>query len=105
MAWARKVDFGHLSLNRPRAHPLFPVFKVSIDHLQRYRPTEQATVADSSRYLGGVGFNLHPPTAAMAELAAREVTVKQAAVDLEPGWEPLDYARKAGAVGLSGGCQ
>jgi hypothetical protein len=104
MAWARKVNFGDLSLNRPRAHSLFPVFKVSIDHLQRYRPAEQAAMPNSCRDLGGVSFNLHPAAAPVAELATREIRVERSAIDLKPRWEAFDDAGEAGPVGLSGGC-
>jgi hypothetical protein len=104
MAWPRKVHFGDVSLNRPRAHPLFPVFEISIDHLQRYRPAEQTTVTDSSRDLGGVGFNLHPAAAPVAELPTCEICVERSAIDLKSCWEAFDDAGEAGAVRLSGGC-
>ena len=104
MAWARKVNLWDFSINRPRAHSLFPVFKVSVDHLQRYGPAEQAAVSNSGRNLGGVSFNLHPAAAPMAELATREICVERSAINLKPCWEAFDDAGEAGTVGLSGGC-
>ena len=50
-------------------------------------------------------LDLHPPAAAVAELAPREVAVERVAVELEPGRKAFDDAGQAGAVRLAGGGQ
>src|SRR6185503_19520700 len=64
---------------------------------------ERAAVADAGGDVRGVLLDLHPPAAAVAELAPRHVAVDQLAVELEPGREPLDDAGETGPVGLPGG--
>ena len=54
-------------------------------------------------HLGAVALDLHPPAAAMPELAARHVAVEVLRRQLEAGRQALDDARQAGAVRLAGG--
>ena len=53
--------------------------------------------------LGAVALDLHPPAAAVAELAARHVAVELVLGELEARGQALDDARQAGAVRLAGG--
>ena len=99
----RQVHLGHLRVDRPRAHPLFPVRVVAVGDLQRDRAAERAPVADAGRDEGAVGLDLHAAAAAVAELAARHVAVDRLAVELEPGGQALDDAGQARAVGLARG--
>ena len=102
MAGPREVDLAHLGLDRPRVHPLLPVGVVAVDDLQRDRPAHRAAVADARADLGGVLLDLHPPAAAVAELAPRHVGVEDVAVELEAGGQPLDDRRQSGTVRLAG---
>ena len=103
VARAREMHLGHVGLDRPRVHPLLPVGVVAVGDLERDGPAERAAVADAGGDLGGVALDLHPPAAAVAELAARHVAVDRLAVELEPGGQALDDAGEAGAVALPGG--
>ena len=53
-------------------------------------------------HLDLVALDLHPPTASVAELPAREVAVERVPVQLEPGGKSLEDAGEAGAVRLAG---
>ena len=103
VAGARQVDLGHLGLHRPRVHPLLPVGEVAVGDLQGDRAAERAPVADPAGDLRAVALDLHPPAAAVAELAARHVAVDRLAVELEARGQALDDAGQAGAVRLAGG--
>ena len=103
VAGARQVHLGHLGLDRPRVHPLLPVGVVAVGDLERDGAAERAAVADAGGDLGGVALDLHPPAAAVAELAARHVAVDRLAVELEPGGQALDDRGEAGPVALPGG--
>ena len=63
---------------------------------------ERAAVADAAPDLRAVGLDLHPPAAAVPELAPREVAVDVVRSELEPGGQPLDHGHEAGAVRLAG---
>ena len=104
-AWPgpREVDLRHVGLDRPRVHPLLPVGEVAVGDRQRDRAAERAAVADAGGDLGGVALDLHPPAAAVAELAARHVAVDGLGVELEAGRQALDHAGQAGPVGFPGG--
>ncbi len=52
--------------------------------------------------LAAVGLDLHPPAAAVAELAAREVGVDVLGVEREAGGQALQHREERGAVGLPG---
>ena len=103
VAGARQVDLGHLGLHRPRVHPLLPVGEVAVGDLQGDRPAQRAPVAHPAGDLRAVALDLHPPAAAVAELAARHVAVDRLAVELEARGQALDDAGQAGAVRLAGG--
>ena len=60
-------------------------------------------MADAGADLDRVGLDLHPPAAAVAELAARHVAVERLAVELEPGGHALDDRDQPGAVRLACG--
>ena len=62
-------------------------------------------MADAARHLDLVALDLHPPAAAVAELAAGKIAVERVAVELEAGRQPLDDAGQARAVRLAGGRQ
>ena len=49
-----------------------------------------------------IALDLHPPAAAVAELAPRHVGVDAPAVELEPGRQALDHAGQARTVRLAG---
>ena len=103
VAGARQVDLGHLRLHRPRVHPLLPVGVVAVVDPERHRAAERAPVADAGRDLGAVLLDLHPPAAAVAELAPREVAVEVLGPQLEARGQALDDRDQAGAVGLARG--
>ena len=60
-------------------------------------------MAQAPRDHRGVALDLHAPSAAVTELAARELVVEVLGAKLEPGGQPLDDACEAGAVRLAGG--
>ncbi len=76
MPGARQVDLGGLGLHRPRVHPLLPVGVVAVDDLQGDRAAERAAVAHAGGDLDPVALDLHPPAAAVAELAAGQIAVR-----------------------------
>ena len=96
--WTSARLLGH----RPGAHALLPVGVVAVRHLQRDRAAERATVADAAGDLGGVALDLHPPAAAVAELAAGHVVVEILGAHAEARGQALDDAGQAGAVRLAG---
>ena len=103
MAGARQVHLGHLSRDRPRVHPLLPVGVVAVGDLQRDRAAERAPVPNAPGYGRRVALDLHPPAAAVPELAARHVGVDLLGVQLQAGRQALDDRGQAGPVGLAGG--
>ena len=60
-------------------------------------------MTDAAGDVDAIALDLHPPAAAVAELAAGQVAVERLAVEREPGRQPLDDAGEAGAVRLAGG--
>ena len=60
-------------------------------------------MADPGADLDRVALDLHPPAAAVAELAAGHLAVDALAVELEPGRQALDDRDEPGAVRLAGG--
>ncbi len=101
VAGPRQMDRLDLRVDRPGAHPLLPVRVVAVGDQHRHRAAERAPVPDPGADLDRVALDLHPPAAAMAELAARHVTVERLAVELEPGRQALDDRHEPGAVGLA----
>ena len=91
------------SLDRPGVHPLLPVGVVAVGDEDGDRAAERAAVADAGADLDRVGLDLHPPAAAVAELAPRHVAVERLAVELEPGRHALDDRDEPGPVRLAGG--
>ena len=53
--------------------------------------------------LGAVALDLHPPAAAVAELAAGHVAIDRGEVELEARGQALDDAGQAWTVGFPGG--
>ena len=105
-AWPgpRQVDLvGLEALDRPGVHPLLPVGVVAVGDEERDRAAQGAAVADAGADLDRVGLDLHPPAAAVAELAPRHVAVERLAVELEPGRHALDDRDQAGPVRLARG--
>ena len=86
---ARQMDLGHVGLDRPRVHPLFPVLVVAVGDLERDRAAQRAPVADPGGDRRGVLLDLHPPAAAVAELAAREVAVDRLLRELQARGQAL----------------
>ncbi len=103
MTGAREVNFGDVGLHRPRVHPLFPVGVVPVDHRQGDRTAERLPVAHSGRDFGGVALDLHPPAAAVAELATSHVGVDLVTVERQSRWQTFHDASQAGTVGFTGG--
>ena len=103
VAGPREVHLGHLGLDRPRVHPLLPVGVVAVRDPHGDRPAERAAVAHAGGDLGAVALDLHPPAAAVAELAAGHVAIDRGKVELEARRETLDDAGQAGPVGFPGG--
>ena len=62
-------------------------------------------MTDAARDLGRVALDLHAPSPAVAELAARHVGVEVLRAQLQTRGQALDDAGKAGAVRLAGGDQ
>jgi hypothetical protein len=102
MAGPREVDLGHVAVHRPRVHPLLPVGVVAVADPQRDRAAERPPVSDAGRDLGAVGLDLHPPAAAVAELASREVAVDVLGPQLEPRGQALEHGGQTRSVRLSG---
>ena len=94
----RQVHLGHVGLDRPRVHPLFPVGVVAVRDADGDRAAERAAVADAGGDLGAVALDLHAPAAAMAELTARHVAIDRGKVELEACGQALDDAGQARAV-------
>ena len=101
----RQVDLGDRLGDRPRVHPLLPVGVVAVDYLERDRAAERTAVTDAAGDLGLVALDLHPPAAAVAELAAAEVAVDRLTVELEAGRQTFDDAGQTGAMRLARGRQ
>ena len=62
-------------------------------------------MADAALDLHPVLLDLHPPTAAVAELAATEITIDRLAIELESRRQTLDDAGQPGSVRLARGGQ
>ncbi len=90
---------------RPGVHPLLPVSVVAVGDLQRDRAAERAPVPHPRGHGRRVALDLHPPAAAVPELAARHVGVDLLGAHLEAGRQALDDRGQAGPVGLAGGGQ
>ena len=103
VAGAREVHLGHVGLDRPRVHPLFPVLEVAVGDLERDRAAERAAVADAGGDLRGVLLDLHPAAAPVAELAAGHVAVDRLLVELEARGQALHDRGQARPVRLPGG--
>ena len=104
VAGPRQVHLvGREALDRPGVHPLLPVGVVAVGDQHRDRAAEGAAVAQAGADLDRVGLDLHPPAAAVAELAPRHVAVERLALELQPRRHALDDRNQAGAVGLAGG--
>ena len=104
VARARQVDLvGREPLDRPGVHPLLPVGVVAVGDQQGDRAAERAAVADAGADLDGVGLDLHPAAAAVAELAPRHVAVERLAVELQPRRHALDDRHEPGPVRLPRG--
>ena len=104
VAGPRQVDLVGLEpLDRPGVHPLLPVGVVAVGDQDRDRAAERAAVAHAGADLDRVGLDLHPPAAAVAELAPRHVAVERLAVELEPGRHALDDRDEARPVRLARG--
>src|SRR5262249_17096410 len=63
---------------------LLPVLVVAVRDENRHGAAERAPVADAGADLGRVGLDLHPPAAAVPELAPRHVAVERPAGGLDP---------------------
>ena len=98
VAGTRQVDLLDVGVDRPRVHPLLPVGVVAIRDQHGDRAAERAPVAHAGADLDGVLLDLHPPAAAVAELAPRHVAVERLAVELEPRGQALDDRDEPGAV-------
>ena len=103
---ARQVHRDDLAvrvIDRPRVHPHVPVLVIPVGDEHRDRAAEGVPVADAGADLDGVGLDLHPAAAAMAELAAGHVAIEPLAVELETGRHALDDGHQSGAVRFAGG--
>ena len=100
-----RCDLVDLGLDRPRVHPLLPVRVIAVRDQERDRAAERAPVTDARAHLDRVALDLHPPAAAVTELAARQLAVDPLAVELEPRGQPLDDGDEPGPVRLAGGCK
>ena len=72
--------FRHLGLD---VHRLLPVHPVAIADQQRDRRAGGDAVADAGEDLGAVAFDLHAAAAAVAALAAAELSVERVDIELE----------------------
>ena len=90
----------HLALD---VHRLLPVHPVAIANEQRDRRAGRTAVADAGDDLGAVAFDLHPPPAAVAALAAAELRVERVDVDLETGGHAVERHHERLAVRLARG--
>ena len=105
VAGPRQVRLLDLGLDRPGVHPLLPVRVVAVGDQERDRAAERAPVADPRSHLDRVALDLHPPAAAVTELATRHLAVDPLAVELQPRGQPLDDGDQPGPVRLAGGCE
>jgi len=90
VAGPRGVDLLDLGRDGPRVHALLPVGVVAVCDQYRNRAAEGPAVAHARADLDRVRLDLHPATAAVAELAARHVAVESLAIELEPCGQALD---------------
>ena len=95
--------FGLEPLDRPGVHPLLPVGVVAVRDQHGHGTAERSPVADTGADLDRVALDLHPPAAAVPELAPRHVGIDPPAIELEPRGQPLDDRDQPGAVRLAGG--
>ena len=103
MSGARQMDLGHIGLDRPGIHALFPVLVVAVVHAQADRAAERAAMAHTGRNLGAVLFDLHAPAAPVTELAPGKVAVDVLGAQLQARRKALDDRGQPGTVGLAGG--
>src|ERR1700728_38095 len=97
------MHLGHLGVDGPRRHALFPIGVVAILDLQGDRPAEREDMAHPGRHPRAVLLDLHAPAAAVAELTARHVAVEVLGRKLDTGRQALDEASETGTVGLASG--
>jgi hypothetical protein len=62
-------------------------------------------VAQAGADLDRIAFDLHPPAAAVAELAPRHVAVERLAVEPQARGQPLDDRNEPGTMGLARRCE
>jgi hypothetical protein len=105
VSWSWKVNGWNLFRDRPGVHPVRPVFKVAIDHIETDGSTHRLSMPNTGRHFNAIGLNLHAPAASMSELPAREVEIELLTIELESGGNSLDNAGKSGPVALPGGDQ
>ena len=101
----RQMHLGGLALDGPGVHPLFPVGVILVDHLQRDRPAQRASVADPARHIGAITLDLHPPTASVTQLTAGQVAIYLLTLKPQACRQAFDDARQAGTVRFTGGGQ
>ena len=102
-AW--QMDLGDGVGHRPGAHALSPVGVVAVCDLKGDRTPQREAVTDAPGDLGGIALDLHPPTAAVAELTTRHVLVEIPLTHLKARGQTLENACEAGTVRLAGGCE
>ncbi len=83
-------------------HPLDPILEVAILDDERDRTAERFAEADAGNRPHFVLFDQHSAAAAVALLAAREIGVDRANVDVEAGGHAFDRRHQFGAVRFTG---
>ena len=96
MAGTRQVDLIDLSVDQPRVHALLPVGVVTVLDQENDRAAEGAAVPDAAANDRPVGLDLHPPAAAVPQLAARKVGVDVGRLQSRPAGRPSSTATSQG---------
>ena len=103
-ARARQALRGRgLRVDRHRAHHVVPVGVVAVEDPDRDRGAERHAAAHAALEEGRVLLDLHPPAAAVAVLAARELAGDEVRIDAQARGDPLQDRRQARSVRFAGG--
>src|SRR5579863_3118161 len=95
--------FRLTAILRIRRHALFPVLEVAICDNEGHRTAHRAPESNSGDNPYLVLFDQHPAPAPITLLAAGQIVIDAAEVDIEAGWSSLNHRNQFGAVRFTGG--
>ena len=81
---------------------LFPVLPVAVGNLDGNGRADGLAVAYAAEDVGLVGFDLHPPAAAIALLAPPQLAVDEIEIDGHVGGQPGEESDEGFSVGFAG---